>query len=88
MNPSGRRFCQEECPGSQGRKRGRSVREWLIADRIICRAKLYESGDYLKWIVLKISVLAGFSGTEDGATRMEASNGTLAGGRQAWSLQA
>jgi hypothetical protein len=39
--------------------------------------------DYLKWIVLKISVLAGFSGTEAGATRMEASNGTLVGGRQA-----
>ena len=45
--------------------------------------RAYLARGYLKWIVLKISALAGFSGTERGATRMEASNGTLVGGRQA-----
>src|SRR5690348_18397206 len=36
-----------------------------------------------KLMVLNISELADFSGTEGGATRAEVSNGTLVGGRQA-----
>ena len=88
MNPSGRKFESEEFAGSPARRRDRSVRQRSIADGVLCHAAHDEAGDYLKWIALKISELAGFSGTEDGTTRMEASHGTLAGGRHAWSLQA
>lgn len=52
-------------------------------DGLMLRAIFNHASGYLKWMVLNIPVLAGLSGTEGGATRMEASNGTLVGGRQA-----
>lgn len=81
VNPSRRNIWREEYLDRQEDRR--TLQEVFLADGINCGATLHEADGYLKWILLKISVLAGFSGTEGGATRMEASKGTLAGGRQA-----